>query len=67
MIPDKITVLGRSYRLAKTSPDRGEIERYKQDLLQFNRNQRMTAGRTWRNIYQFRIKKFDDLYCMYTK
>ena len=65
-IPKFITVDGKRFNLAKRGT-KSEVERYKQELKEFNTKERERSGKSWRNSYQFRIKKYSNVYAIFTK
>jgi hypothetical protein len=64
-IPKFITVDNKKYNLSKTGT-KSEIEKHKQNLIDFNADQRKTAGKSWRNVYKYRVKKYGKIYAIFT-
>lgn len=65
-IPKSITVDGKKFTLSKQGK-KAEVEKHKQDLIDFNAEERKRAGKSWRNVYQFRVKKYGNVYAIFTK
>ena len=66
LIPKFITINGKKFTLSKQGT-KAEIEKHKQDLIDFNAKERQRAGKSWRNVYQFRVKKYDKIYAIFTR
>ncbi len=64
-VPKSISVDGKKFKLSKQGT-KSVVEKHKQDIVEFNAKERSRAGKDWRNVYQFRMKKFGDTYALYT-
>lgn len=64
-IPQSIRIDGKKFTLSKTG-SKSTVENHRDELIGFNQKERGRAGKSWRTQYKYRIKKYGNLYAIYT-